>query len=167
LSLPCGTRACRCYAGWDGENGQVEAASAGAPLTAASFFQPATWGCAGSLESTSETAAQLSWPQVPGLRFLASDSWPRRNFVEPSHRLCRHTFAGGISGISVTDQRRQAIIFRSGGVALFRMGESVVRVGRLQPVITKAAPNFRGVGIFIADVISESGTEQTAKFAAI
>jgi hypothetical protein len=47
------------------------------------------------------------------------------------------------------------------------MGESVVRVGRLQPVITKAAPNFRGVGIFIADVISESGTEQTAKFAAI
>ena len=46
-------------------------------------------------------------------------------------------------------------------------GESMIRVGRLQPVITKAAPNFRGVGIFISDVISESGTEQTAKFAAI
>jgi hypothetical protein len=162
LLLPCGTRACRCYADWDGENGQVEAASAGASLTAASFFPPLLGG-------VPEAWNQLQRlpPSFPGLRFLASDSWPRRNFVEPSHRLCRQTFAGGISGISVTDQRRQAIIFRSGGVALFRMGESVVRVGRLQPVITKAAPNFRGVGIFIADVISESGTEQTAKFAAI
>ena len=38
--------------------------------------------------------------------------------VEPSHRLCRHTQSRGISGASVTNQRRQAIIFRSGGVAV-------------------------------------------------
>jgi hypothetical protein len=47
------------------------------------------------------------------------------------------------------------------------MGQSMIRVGPLQPVIAKAAPNFRGVGIFISDVISESVTEPTAKFAAI
>jgi hypothetical protein len=53
--------------------------------------------------------------------------------VEPSHRLCQHTQGRGISGASVTNQRRLAIIFRSGGVVRFRppQGLGIVRTRRL------------------------------------